>query len=179
VIQSEESPHFFAHDTQELGLGPKWAEEYVEQRIDTNADKSNIRDEDPDVTYSKFMKFMRQEGDIPIESGQRTTASLDDTVEEWIEQFHSDKQKTDDNTSDHAILNKVEDQLTVAGTWMDEFIKDTGIHLVFFSKSITLYLYVNKIQQDYFDKITAIFVIMHHINIEHLFFIHLICHSYL
>jgi len=111
----------------------------VEQRIDTSADKNNVRDEDPDVTYSKFMKFMRQEGDIPIESGQRATSSLDDTVEEWIEQFHSDKQKTDDSTSDHAILNKVEDQLTVAGTWMDEFMKDTGIHL--FLSRITLYLY--------------------------------------
>ncbi|EZA50440.1 hypothetical protein DMN91_009905 [Ooceraea biroi] len=124
VIQSEASLHFPPHETHELGLDPKWAEEYVEQRIDANDDKSNVRHENP--ARSKLMKFMQQETDAPIESDQKATACSDSTVDEWIEHFFMDKPKTDDgvtdNASDHAVLNKMEEQLTVAGSWMDEFV---------------------------------------------------------
>jgi len=79
VIRFEKSPYFFAHDTQELGLASKWAKEYVKQsKCDTNADKSNIKNEDLDVTYSKFMKFITGRR---TESNQRATASLNDMVE--------------------------------------------------------------------------------------------------
>lgn len=128
-MQSEEVPCFFVAKPYELDLDPNWAEEYVEQRIDASDDRSNrVKDEDPDVTYSKFMRFMKQEGDVPIESGQRATASLDETAEEWIEQFQSNKQRTEggasDSAGDHAVLNKAEDQLAVAGLWMDEFERE-------------------------------------------------------
>jgi len=45
---------------------------------DTNADKSNIKNEDLDVTYSKFMKFITERR---TESNQRATASLNDMIE--------------------------------------------------------------------------------------------------
>lgn len=77
----------------ELGFGPKWAQEYLEQSLSDEADwvssasketdsnskelQDNAREllqsvDDPKFTYSKFMKFMHQvgEGEITIEDGQ-------------------------------------------------------------------------------------------------------------
>ncbi|XP_012228532.1 peroxisomal targeting signal 1 receptor [Linepithema humile] len=124
----EENKHF--PDTHELGLDPKWAEEYLEHSIVAiqNDDKGDTQttkdDEDPNFAYSKFMKFMKQEGDIPLESNQ--LANLDGGIEEWIEQY-TDHQKTnaaDNSKDDNTILNKVEEELEVAGSWIDEFVKE-------------------------------------------------------
>lgn len=127
-------------ETHELGLGPKWAEEYLEQSIDIVQDDINkndvaqtIKDDDPNFAYSKFMKFMKQEGDIPIESKQ-TLLNLDDASEEWVEQYIN-RRKTESteatNVNDNdTILNKVEEELEAAGTWVNEYEKDslsTGI----------------------------------------------------
>lgn len=70
------------------------------------------------------MKFMKQEGDIPLESNQ--LANLDGGIEEWIEQY-TDQQETnavDSIKSDNTVLNKVEEELQVAGSWIDEFVKE-------------------------------------------------------
>lgn len=118
-------------ETSELGLDSKWMEEYLEHNINSvqdNINKNNaqiIKDEDPNYAYSKFMKFMKQEGDIPIEA-QR--ANLDDRIEE-LEQYFVHNQNTEDNLIDHfnydnTILNKVEEELEAAGTWIDEFVKE-------------------------------------------------------
>lgn len=67
---------------------------------------------------------MKQEGDIPLENNQ--LANLDGGIEEWIEQY-TDQQKTnaaDNIKNDNAILNKVEEELEVAGSWIDEFIQE-------------------------------------------------------
>ncbi|XP_072763854.1 peroxisomal targeting signal 1 receptor isoform X2 [Anoplolepis gracilipes] len=121
-------------ETPKLGLDSKWMEEYLEDSINSvqdNVNKNNdaqiIKDEDPNYAYSKFMKFMKQEGDIPIESTQ--TIALDNPSEEWIEQYHTDQQKTEgssiDNLNDDStVLNKVEEDLEAAGTWIDEFVKE-------------------------------------------------------
>lgn len=130
----EENTQFL--ETHKLGLDSKWMEEYLEHSINSaqdNVDKDNeaqiIKDEDPNYAYSRFMKFMKQEGDIPIESTRTETANLDDPIEEWIEQYHADQQKTKDSSInninyDSTVLNKVEEELEAAGTWIDEFVKE-------------------------------------------------------
>lgn len=105
-------------------------EEYLEHSVNSAQDAVNkdnaaqiVKDEDPNFAYSKFMKFMKQEGDIEI-------ANLDDPIGEWLEQYHADQQKTEDSStninvnSDSTVLNKVEEELEVAGTWIDEFVKE-------------------------------------------------------
>ncbi|XP_029162637.1 peroxisomal targeting signal 1 receptor isoform X2 [Nylanderia fulva] len=123
-------------ETHKLGLDSKWMEEYLEHSINSvqdNVNKDNavqvIKDEDPNFAYSKFMKFMKQEGDIPIKTTQTELANLDNPIEEWIEQYQADQQKIEDsstnsNINDSTILNKVEEELEVAGTWIDEFMKE-------------------------------------------------------
>lgn len=67
---------------------------------------------------------MKQEGGIPIESTQ--LAGLDSA--EWIEQYHTEnQQKTNDGTTvdnEGEYLNKVEEELGAAGTWVNEFVKE-------------------------------------------------------
>lgn len=123
----EENKHL--PDTHELGLDPKWAEEYLEHSIvatqnDNKDDVLTTKDEDPNFAYSKFMKFMKQEGDIPLENNQ--LANLDGGIEEWIEQY-TDQQETnavDSVKDDNTVSNKVEEDLQVAGSWIDEFVKE-------------------------------------------------------
>lgn len=73
------------------------------------------------------MKFMERESDIPIQSTQ-TGINLNGTSEEWIEQY-IDQQETDNNAArlvnnDNTVLNKVEEELEAAGTWINEFTKE-------------------------------------------------------
>lgn len=127
----EENTQFL--ETSKLGLDSKWVEDYLEHNINSvqdNINKNNaqiIKDEDPNYAYSRFMKFMKQEGDIPIEA-QREIANLDDGIEE-LEQYFVHKQKPEDSSIDNinyddTVLNKVEEELEVAGTWIDEFVKE-------------------------------------------------------
>lgn len=87
------------------------------------------------------MKFMEREGDIPIESNQTAMFDLSGTSEEWTEQFIENNAAS---TNDNTVLNKVEEELEAAGTWIDEFTKEnpaTGdIFNLFFSKQIYLSL---------------------------------------
>lgn len=136
IIPTQEENTQFPETRKGLGLDSKWMEEYLEHSINSAQDNLNkdneaqiIKDEDPNYAYSRFMKFMKQEGDIPIESTRTETANLDDPIEEWIEQYHADQQKTKDNSInninyDSTVLNKVEEELEAAGTWIDEFVKE-------------------------------------------------------
>lgn len=137
LIQPAQEENTQLPETRKLGLDSKWMEEYLEHNINSvqdNVNKENavqvIKDEDPNFAYSKFMKFMKQEGDIPVKSAETELANLDDPIEEWIEQYHADQQKTEDSltnsniNSDSTILNKVEEELEAAGTWIDEFVKE-------------------------------------------------------
>ncbi|KAM0726058.1 Peroxisomal targeting signal 1 receptor [Formica fusca] len=155
----EENTQFL--ETHKLGLDSKWMEEYLEHSINSaqdNVDKDNeaqiIKDEDPNYAYSRFMKFMKQEGDIPIESTRTETANLDDPIEEWIEQYHADQQKTKDSSInninyDSTVLNKVEEELEAAGTWIDEFVKENPSSEHIHPKSLW------KQFQDEWDKVSA------------------------
>ncbi|XP_071638730.1 peroxisomal targeting signal 1 receptor [Temnothorax longispinosus] len=121
----------------QYGLDPKWAEDFLECNTNTvrdGTDKNEAaqakEDNDPNFAYSKFMKFMAQEGDIPIETSQ--TANLNGTSEEWIEQFIDNDATSlvnDENTvsNDDTVLNKVEEELEAAGTWVDEFTKKNPV----------------------------------------------------
>ncbi|XP_020291067.1 peroxisomal targeting signal 1 receptor isoform X2 [Pseudomyrmex gracilis] len=113
--QKETAKFFESHD-----IASNWAEDYQECNIDTVQDISKDiaqtkKDEDPNFAHSKFMKFMKQEGGIPIESTQ--LAGLDSA--EWIEQYHTEnqQQKTNDGTTvdnGEEYLNKVEEELGAA-----------------------------------------------------------------
>lgn len=110
-------------------MDPKWAEDFLEYNTNAAQDDANKNDiaqakedEDPNFAYSKFMKFMEREGDIPIEINQ-ATMNLNGTSEEWIEQF-IDNNATSLVKNDNTVLNKVEEELEAAGTWIDEFTKE-------------------------------------------------------
>lgn len=123
--------------THELGLGPKWAEEYIEHSIDaiqSDINKENTGEtientDNPNFAYSKFMKFMKQEGDVPIDSNQGSLPGFDNTSREWTEQYEGNFEKSAEKVSDNSnqedeLLSKVEEELAVAGNWIDEFQKD-------------------------------------------------------
>ncbi|XP_076679355.1 peroxisomal biogenesis factor 5 isoform X1 [Andrena cerasifolii] len=133
----EQNSNILIQQTHELGLGPKWAEEYIEHSID--AIQSDINKEttgetientdNPNFAYSKFMKFMKQEGDVPIDSNQESLPDFDNTSKEWTEQYEANDEKSAEKVSDNSneedeVLSKVEEELAVAGNWIDEFQKD-------------------------------------------------------
>lgn len=112
--------------THEYGLGPKWAEDFLEcntNAVQDDTNKSSEAKEDPN--FSKFMKFMEREGDIPIGSTQ-TAMNLNGTSGEWVEQF-IDNDTTSLVNDDDTVLNKVEEELEAAGTWIEEFSKENPI----------------------------------------------------
>ncbi|CAK9819452.1 Peroxisomal targeting signal 1 receptor [Anthophora quadrimaculata] len=124
----------------ELGLGPKWAEEYIEHSID--AIQSNIdmdhttqtieNNDNPNFEYSKFMKFMKQEGeDNPVENTEESLPDIHSKSKDWTEQYEKDNEKSEDKSStdsneENEVLNKVEEDSTAAGNWIDEFQKETA-----------------------------------------------------
>lgn len=116
----------FSGETRELGLGPQWAEEYLEQSIENVDAPSAQVGENPNFAYSKFMKFMRQEGDLPIEASPVTkTEELDD---KWSSEFSENKSKELTGLSTVAQeadsgLSAIDDQNAAAGTWVNEFVK--------------------------------------------------------
>lgn len=71
--------------------------------------------EEPNIAYSKFMKFMRQEESNSIEEKNK-----------WSSEFIEEKIINDDaelSNENNVALNKVEEELAIAGTWVDEFNK--------------------------------------------------------
>ncbi|KAJ8681691.1 hypothetical protein QAD02_017483 [Eretmocerus hayati] len=118
----------FPGETFELGLGPKWAEEYLEQSID-QSESSTSKPENPDQSYSKFMKFMRQEGDVPAENTHTVKSNSIDS--KWISEFTEVSDNTVSADSKVAepivetnILSAIDEQSAVAGSWVDEFTKN-------------------------------------------------------
>lgn len=123
--------------THELGLGPKWAEEYIEHSIDAiqndinkeNTTQTIENNDNPNFAYSKFMKFMKQEGDIPIDTNEESLPDFHITSEEWTEQCKRNNEKSEDKTSSNSdqegeVLSKAEEELAVAGRWINEFQKE-------------------------------------------------------
>lgn len=110
----------FPGETGELGLGPKWAEEYLEHRIEPDGKESS------DFAYSKFMKFMRQEGDLPLQSAP--VAGVEETFEKWTSEFTETESTKPAEVTDETpkqdvpnVLSGVDEQNAVAGNWIDEF----------------------------------------------------------
>ncbi|XP_026666782.1 peroxisomal targeting signal 1 receptor isoform X2 [Ceratina calcarata] len=119
----------------ELGLDPKWAEDYMEHSIDVMESNMNMEHskkeienkDNPNFEYSKFMKFMKQEGDTPIEDHQQSLPESPTTSKDWTEEYETDAQKSGDNTStENEITNKAQEELAVAGSWIDEFAKEVS-----------------------------------------------------
>jgi hypothetical protein len=110
-----------------LGLGPKWAEEYLEHSID-HPEAATANSENPDFAYSKFMKFMRQEGDLPIEiTPSSNTENLDSN---WTTNFMETGNVIPLNTTteeckgdDANTLSTDNEQSAQAASWTDEFSK--------------------------------------------------------
>lgn len=84
---------------------------------------------DPNVSYSKFMKFMHQEGNLPQEiaaqGASKTDLDLQADDSKWTEEFLDKQDKTAENEAikGESVLNEVEVQSEAAGTWVDEFLK--------------------------------------------------------
>ena len=124
----------FPGETSEFGLGPQWAEEYLEQSIEnaesiTVSGTDNLAQENPNFAYSKFMKFMRQENDNPVETVpiSKTEETLDN---KWSSEFiknEDDKEKLIDSAdakTESNILSAVDEQNAAAGSWVNEFTND-------------------------------------------------------
>ncbi|XP_012282623.1 peroxisomal targeting signal 1 receptor [Orussus abietinus] len=113
-------------ETHELGLDPKWAEEYLEQSVEgtektESASPPDVEKEDPNLAYSKFMKFMHQE-EASTESDQAFVTDCERLNEKWAEEF-SATEETEKANEEEGVLNKVEEQLEAAGKWVEEFSK--------------------------------------------------------
>lgn len=124
-----------------MGLGPKWAEEYIEHSIDAIQSNINMEhsteaienNDNPNFEYSKFMKFMKQEGDIPAENNQESLPDFPNASKEWIEQYDNDNETSEDKVSisdsqENEVTNKqqIEEESAVAGNWIDEFQKEVS-----------------------------------------------------
>ncbi|XP_017766590.1 PREDICTED: peroxisomal targeting signal 1 receptor isoform X2 [Eufriesea mexicana] len=135
----EQNSNDLNHQKHELGLGPKWAEEYIEHSIDALQSNINMEhsteaienNDNPNFEYSKFMKFMKQEGDIPVENNQESLPDLHNASKEWIEQYDNDNETSEDKISisdsqENEVANKqqIGEELAVAGNWIDEFQKE-------------------------------------------------------
>ncbi|XP_014237057.1 peroxisomal targeting signal 1 receptor [Trichogramma pretiosum] len=132
-------------DTNELGFGPEWAKGYlgdvgpnarsIEQSFMNRAaaqsfmDPSNFHPpieivnnqqqgmtSNPDLAYSKFIKFMRQEGDLPLSEAEAR-------VQEWTKELKEENEPKLMSKDSEKILSDVDEQNAVAGSWVEEFEK--------------------------------------------------------
>ncbi|XP_076284894.1 peroxisomal biogenesis factor 5 [Lasioglossum baleicum] len=91
------APIIASPQTHELGLGPKWAEEYIEHSIDaiqTDINKENTTEKtENDLSYSKFMKFMKQEGEEELAIAGN-----------WIDEFQKDNSSPEADNADSSYL---------------------------------------------------------------------------
>ncbi|XP_071867784.1 peroxisomal biogenesis factor 5 [Bombus fervidus] len=133
----EQNSNIITHQKHELGLGPKWAEEYIEHSKDTIQNNINMahsteaiqNSDNPNFEYSKFMKFMKQEGDVPIKNNEESLPDVQNTSKDWTEQYEKDNQKTEDkisinNSQENEVTAKEEEEVAVASNWIDEFQKE-------------------------------------------------------
>lgn len=140
----------FPGETHELGLGPRWAEEYLEHSIDNAevAGKSSDNAENPNFAYSKFMKFMRQEGDLPVEAG--TISPRENLDDKWSSEFTDGRNVPDtasgESNVEDGVLSAVDEELEAAGSWVEEFTKkDANVPGTFSktpSESLSFYLFI-------------------------------------
>ncbi|KZC15170.1 Peroxisomal targeting signal 1 receptor [Dufourea novaeangliae] len=121
----EQNSNVVIQQTHELGLGPKWAEEYIEHSIDAIQNDIN-KDDTTETTendktkfaYSKFMKFMKQEGEEELA-----------VAGNWIDEFQKDKTSSETDNHDSAFLRlqneweKVSssEELSSKHPWLSEY----------------------------------------------------------
>lgn len=70
---------------------------------------------------------MRQEGEVPIKNVELSLPDSNNTDDNWTEEYVNQKsnQNISENSNDeNKVLNQVEEDLSVAGTWIDEFVKE-------------------------------------------------------
>ncbi|XP_063986164.1 peroxisomal targeting signal 1 receptor [Diachasmimorpha longicaudata] len=119
-------------ESNELGLGVQWAEDYFEHTLETSKkDEEKLKSlddtitENPNIAYSKFMKFMHQEGDITSDVTEHNSASA--LSSKWSQEFAEQKEEAEKSLGNlDGVLNKVEEELAVAGSWTNEFLKSPG-----------------------------------------------------
>lgn len=126
-------------EKHEFGLGPKWAAEYVEHSIDSvqmdmeknlNEDIQNAND--PNLADSKFMKFMRpgtSASEEEIELVAEAVPEIPERENVVDTQQEPDSEKSEsctDANPEEGVCNKVEEELSVAGNWINEYEKEYG-----------------------------------------------------
>lgn len=126
-------------ETFELGLGPRWAEEYLEHSVD-NVEKDvnqngfvsksgeTLDNDDPNFAYSKFMRFMRQEGELATDPGRSLAPNLEKLDDKWTDEFSPSEaaggapdDAAGETRTENPVLSKVDEELAAAGTWAEEF----------------------------------------------------------
>lgn len=131
----EQESNVMIPQTHELGLDPKWAEEYIEHSIDAiqsdinqeNTVETVENNDNPNFAYSKFMKYMKQEEDDSADNNQESLPDFYSTSKEWEEQYERNEnsvEKASSDSQENKVLNKVEEELAAVGNWIDEFQKE-------------------------------------------------------
>lgn len=116
-------------DANELGLGQTWAEDYIEHSMESVKNQSTadypsaVENENPNIAYSKFMKFMHQEGELPVESRESSSAQLTDS--KWTENFMEQEPQAEAKTAEVVKTPEASknDEATTssAETWANQF----------------------------------------------------------
>lgn len=111
-------------------MGVQWAEDYFEHTLESSKkDEESLKSLDdadnPNIAYSKFMKFMHQEGDIAGELSEHNSPSS--LTSKWSQEFAAQKEEAEKSLANpDGVLNKVEEELAVAGSWANEFLESAG-----------------------------------------------------
>ncbi|XP_057333502.1 peroxisomal targeting signal 1 receptor isoform X2 [Microplitis mediator] len=120
-------------DANELGLGQTWAEDYIEHSLETEKNEGVDafpavgETENPNIAYSKFIKFMHQEGEIPVESRESSAAPVNLNDSKWTQEFKEEEPQTVPKLEEVVdvnpdVLNKNDEATTsTANTWANEF----------------------------------------------------------
>lgn len=118
---------FGRSNTNELGLGPLWADEYLEHSINLD---NNMVTKNESVSYdgeasksttehSKLMKYMsNKEGDIRVDAKDEKLESGDDPYEKWIEEA---------TNRDGALERNTINEIGSAEAWADELKQENAM----------------------------------------------------
>lgn len=83
--------------------------------------------ESPDIAFSKFIKFMHQGGENPIERLQNHVVPLN-VNDKWAQEFTEQQNPEDLSTTSKQNKQKEED-LSAAGAWANEYLENASANI--------------------------------------------------
>lgn len=136
----ESLPILHQHSSNELGLGPLWADEYLEHSVsaDKNIGSNNVTQsckdrlestnkqalESPHIEHSKFMKYMHQDSDSTIINNPQKISAISELDEKWSEEYTHGKSADHVIGTDVGALDKAND--ATAEAWVDELKQENA-----------------------------------------------------